>query len=129
MKTLPTFLILLVACGLGYPATADASRHSRKRVSQTAPDKAPASSATGETASDGQNNEERRYQEIKARAKADPVVQSLKAKSEAAATEAESRAAAISYNRALFRKVRELDGSLAERAELVENAIIRRINE
>lgn len=73
--------------------------------------------------------EEHRYEEVKARAKADPVVQGLKEKSDSAISPSQAREAAISYNRALFQRMRELDKTLSERADLVENAILQRINQ
>lgn len=75
------------------------------------------------------DDEQQRYEAVKARAKADPAIVRLKARSDSAATVTEAREASIAYNHALFQKMRELDSSVGERAELVEQAILRRINQ
>ena len=73
--------------------------------------------------------EERRYQAAKEQAKSDPVVQDLKAKSDAASGNDQERAAAIAYYHALFQKMREIDDKITERAKLTEDALVRRLNE
>lgn len=78
---------------------------------------------------DADNSEDRRYEDAKENAEADPRVQELKLKSDSAVGEEEGREASIAYNRALFRKILEIDGTLSDRVSSIENAILRRIGE
>jgi len=75
------------------------------------------------------DEEERRFEKAKRMAKADPAVQTLKAKADAAMSEKEARETSVAYNRALFEKIKELDSTVSERADLMEQAIMRRIDE
>jgi hypothetical protein len=75
------------------------------------------------------DDEERRYQEARAKAETDPAVQELKKKSDSALSWDEGREASLAYTHALFGRIREIDGTLAERADLVENAVLKRIGE
>ena len=59
----------------------------------------------------------------------DPQVRSLKARADDAATEEESRKALRAYNKALFEKMRKVDGSLSDRIDRMEAAMLRRLNE
>ena len=96
------------------------ARHSPRSVKTTDPSPDPATLRL--------DDEEQRYEAAKEAAKADPVIQRLKAQSDAAAGEA-ARDAAIAYYRALFQKIREADRSLTERADLTEAALMRRLKE
>jgi hypothetical protein len=75
------------------------------------------------------DDEEQRYAAAKEAAKADPAIQRLKAQSDLVADDGQGRNAAIAYYHALFQKIREADPSLAERADLTEAALMRRLNE
>ena len=77
----------------------------------------------------GNDPAEVRYEQAKAKAKEDPAVKALKARVDQAATEEEARTTSVAYNKALFRKVREIDREATDRATAVEFAIIRKINQ
>lgn len=89
--------------------------------------KAPALSAP--VIAGGTDEEQSRYEQVKAKAKQDPDVVALKAKSDRATTEQDIRQASTDYNRALFQKMRKMDRSVAEYSGLVEAAILKRINQ
>jgi len=72
--------------------------------------------------------EQKRYDGAKAKAKEDNEVKRLKAKADGATSGEEARLTSIAYNRALFRKMRLLDRSIAERINLVEAAILKRFD-
>jgi hypothetical protein len=78
---------------------------------------------------DPEVKEKFRFDKAKARAMDDPQVQSLKAKADDAATEEDSRKALRAYNTALFEKMRKIDGSLSERIDRMEAAMLKRLNE
>jgi len=73
--------------------------------------------------------EKYRYEQAKARAMEDPQVKSLKAKADDASTEDDSRKALRAYNKALFEKIRKIDSSVSERADLLEAGILKRLSE
>ena len=73
--------------------------------------------------------EECRYEAAKAEALDDPQVKELKTKANEAIGENEERRTSIAYNRMLFKKMRQIDQSLAERVGLVEAAIVKRFNQ
>ena len=148
-------LVALTAVLLFAQAHSDAANPRHKRptskplsaatqVHQSAANDAPADSSTAQqpqpsaspgdgvptiTIAGGNDPAEARYEQAKARAKDDPEVKPLKARADQAATEDEARRASVAYNKALFRKVREIDREAADRASAVEFAIIRRINQ
>ena len=70
-----------------------------------------------------------RFDVAKAKASEDPQVKSLKAKADNASTDAESRKALRAYNQALFDKIRKVDKSVSERADLLEAAILKRLSD
>ncbi len=70
-----------------------------------------------------------RFEQAKTRAVEDPQVKSLKAKADDAATDEESRKALRAYNKALFEKIRKIDGSVSDRADRLEAAILKRLSE
>lgn len=130
MKAYRMILPFILVCGMTLQAAAVQSRSSRKnsaqdrgarKVQKTQGLPKPQTVALS-------NDDEQRYEQVKAKAKADPTVRSLKAKSDSAMTDAEAREASISYTKALFRKMRQIDGNVGERTELVEQAVLRRIN-
>ena len=59
----------------------------------------------------------------------DPHVKSLKAAADDATTDEASRKALRAYNQALFDKMRQLDGSLRERIDRMEAAILKRLGD
>lgn len=71
--------------------------------------------------------EKAKYDEVKSRAMKDEKIQALKAKADAAPTEEEGRKALRAYNKALFQKMRTLDGSLRNRIDRMEAAIMKRL--
>jgi len=131
MKAIPTARWMsMLLCVLAQPAMARESRLSQRHPSAKTASAAPAESAElPESASTIQADldEERRYREVKARAENDPEMRKLKLKSDSALTETQARESLIAYNRALFRKISQLDPALKERAESVQNAILRMI--
>jgi hypothetical protein len=74
-------------------------------------------------------DEERRYELVKERVKADPSIQALKERSDAATGDEQGRNAAVEYYRAVFQKIRETDHTLTDRANLAEEALMRRLRE
>jgi hypothetical protein len=132
MKAIPTACwVGAVLCGLALPGVARESRLSQRHSSPAK----TASAALADTAGlpdsvstiQADLDEERRYQEVKAKAANDPELRKLKLKSDTAVTETDARESLIAYNRALFRKIAQLDPALKERAESVQNAILRMI--
>jgi len=78
---------------------------------------------------DPETKEKFRFDQAKARAGEDPEVQELKAKADAAVSDDEARSAQRAYNKALFGKMRKIDGSLEERINQIEAAILKRLDE
>jgi hypothetical protein len=78
---------------------------------------------------DPEVKEKFRYEQAKAKATEDPHVKSLKAKADDATTDEESRKALRAYNKALFDKIRKIDGSVSDRADRMEAAIMKRLSE
>ena len=74
-------------------------------------------------------DEEQRYQAAKAKAENEPAIQKLKRKADGALTLNDARDTLAVYNRALFRRIGEIDPAVKEHAELVHNAILRRMEE
>jgi len=68
-----------------------------------------------------------RYREVRIKADADPKVVSLREQAEAATSLEGKRAALREYYRLLFKKVASIDKSLTKKAELMEEAYIRRL--
>jgi hypothetical protein len=88
--------------------------------------KAPVEPPAG---ADPEEQEKFRYEQAKAKASEDPHVKGLKAKADDATTDEESRKALRAYNKALFDKIRKIDSSVADRADRMEAAILRRLGE
>lgn len=66
-----------------------------------------------------------RYREIRTRAEGAPEVVAMKERADGARTAEDQRAALREYYRLLFKKVVALDGSLKEKAQMMEEAYIR----
>ena len=71
--------------------------------------------------------EKAKYDEVKSRAVQDKKIQELKAKADAAPTDAEGRKALRAYNKALFQKMRSLDSSIRGRVDRMETAVLKRL--
>ena len=69
-----------------------------------------------------------KYKNAKATAGEDAAIKELKAKAENAVQESEAHEASVAYNRALFRKVRQIDPSLDKYVDGVEAAMMKRLN-
>jgi len=68
-----------------------------------------------------------KFQTAKAAASEDPAIKDLKNKADGEVNEAEAGKALAAYNRALFRKIREIDPSVSEYADKVEQSMTKRI--
>jgi hypothetical protein len=132
MRTSPVIPTLVLLGALVCAAPAATTHHFRRhawQVRRTSARPQAAESAAWVATLGTENDEQRRYEEAKAKAQADPALQDLKARSDSALADDEGRQAAIAYNRALFQKIREIDGTLTDRADSIETAILRRIGE
>lgn len=92
-------------------------------------EKPPAVAADIPEGTDPETAEKAKYDQAKARAAEDASVQELKRKADEASNEEEGRKASRAYNKALFNKMRRLDGSLKERIDLMEAAMMKRLGE
>lgn len=131
MKCHPTFLGMLLICGGASLAWGDSSsahfqRKHRHHVRRPIVSKASIASVETATPAKSDAEEEEHYEAVKAEAKADPHIRELKEKSDSALDDQAGRDAAIAYYRALFQRIRETDKSLTERANLAEEAVLRR---
>lgn len=77
---------------------------------------------------ENQTQERARYREIKAVALDDKEIKSLKEKADAATSDEDQRAASKAYYKALFNKMRTLDGSLSDYIDHMEKATYRRLD-
>jgi hypothetical protein len=122
-------VILFVIFGLTAAGWCDSSQSSRKHRHARRPAASkkavPNAAASNPVPSDA--DEEERYEAIKAEAKADPRIRDLKEKADSAVGDDAARNAAIAYYRALFQRIRETDKTLTERADLAEEAMMRRL--
>jgi hypothetical protein len=78
---------------------------------------------------DPEELEKKRYDQSKAKAMEMPEILALKEKADNASTDEESRRALRNFNKALFAKMRQLDPSIKDRADRIEAAILRRLND
>ena len=78
---------------------------------------------------DAEVKEKFRFDQARAKAGDDPQVKALKQKADEASTDDESRKALRAYNKALFEKIRKIDGSVSDRATRLEAAILKRLSE
>jgi hypothetical protein len=69
-----------------------------------------------------------KFKTVKATALEDPAIKELKAKADGAIGESEAHAASVAYNRALFRKVREIEPSLDGYVDKLETAMMKRLS-
>ncbi len=133
MKCHPTFLGALLVCGLAATAWSDSSspshlqRTHHHHVRRPLVSKTTIADVEAPTPAKSDAEVESHYEAVKEEAKADPRILELKEKSDSATGDAEGREASIAYYRALFQRIRDTDKSLTERANLAEEAILRRL--
>ena len=72
-------------------------------------------------------NERAQYNDVKAKAMGDKKVQELKSKADGAESPEETRKASRVYYKALYGKMREMDGSLKERIDRMETMTLKRL--
>jgi outer membrane biosynthesis protein TonB len=68
-----------------------------------------------------------KFRTAKLAAMEDPAIKDLKTKADSEVDEAEAQKALSAYNRALFRKIREIDPSVSEYVDRVEQSMTKRI--
>lgn len=124
---------MVLVCGLAFSTWCDASpshpqhkhrHHVRRPIA--AKSLFTSEEAFSPTAPKLDADEETHYEAVKEEAKTDPRIRELKEKADSAVDDEAARAATIAYYRALFQRIRETDKSLTERANLAEEAILRR---
>jgi hypothetical protein len=91
------------------------------------PEATPAPESSGPV--DPETAERNRFEQVKARALEDPQVQKLKTEADSAITDEEGKKALRAYNKALFNKMRRLDGSLKDRIDITESVILKHLDE
>lgn len=69
-----------------------------------------------------------KYKNAKAKAAEDAAIKDLKTKADSAIEEDDAHRASVAYNKALFRKIRQLDPSLENYVEKLEDAMMKRLN-
>jgi hypothetical protein len=77
---------------------------------------------------DADAQEKYKYDVARNKALEDPEVQKLKDKADGATSDEEARKAQRAYNKALFNKMRSLDGSIKDRADRIEASILKRLD-
>lgn len=78
---------------------------------------------------DADGQERQRYDQARAKAMGDEKLQELRTKADAAVSDDESRKALRAYNKALFKRIREIDPSVKDRADRMESAVMSRLGE
>ena len=73
--------------------------------------------------------EKLKYDQAKAKAAADPKVHELRGKADLAPSEDESRKALRAYNKAMFKRMKEIDPSIKDRVDRMEAAVMSRLGE
>ena len=68
-----------------------------------------------------------KYDAAKTKAAEDPEVKKMKEKADVAPTEEDARKALRDYNKALFKRMREIDPSIKERVDRMEAAVLNRL--
>lgn len=69
-----------------------------------------------------------KFKVVREKAMEDPELKELKSKADGEVDEAEAHKALAAYNRALFRKIREIDPGLGDYSEKVEASMQRRLS-
>lgn len=72
-------------------------------------------------------DEAAKYKAVKELALKEPAVIDLKSKAESTLDEADAKRASLAYNRALFRKIRDIEPSLEAYVEKLEQAVLKRV--
>jgi len=132
MKCHPLILGVVFIFGLGLSAWCHPyhpSRKHRHHVRRPIVSRSMIASMEASSVVKSDEDEEARYEVVKAEAKADPRIRELKEKSDTADGADAARHAAVAYYHALYQRIRDTDQSLTERATLAEEAIIRRLNQ
>jgi hypothetical protein len=108
--------------------SADATASATEKA-KTAPAAKPSakSKATGNRPDLTGMDDPAKFKAVKAMAMDDPEVKDLKKKADGEVNEAEANKALVAYNRALFRKIREIEPSITDYATKVEESITKRI--
>jgi len=128
MKRLPMVLFLIFGLTVpGWGNSFQSSRKHRHHVRRPPASRKIVQNAAVSNPVKSDADEEERYETIKAEAKADPRIRDLKEKADSAVGDEAARNADIAYYRALFQRIRETDKTLTERADLAEEAIMRRL--
>jgi hypothetical protein len=78
---------------------------------------------------DPETLEKWKYDQAKATAQQDGEVLALKEKADTAPSDEEARRALRAYNKALFARMRKADPSIKERADRMEAAVLKRLEE
>ncbi len=78
---------------------------------------------------DAEAIEKQNYDQAKAKAIADPKIQELRGKADLAPSEGESRKALREYNKAMFKRMKEIDPSIKEHVDRMEAAVMSRLGE
>ena len=73
--------------------------------------------------------EKQKYDQAKSKAVADPKLQELRGKADLAASDEESRKALRAYNKAMFKRMKEIDPSIADHVDRMEAAVLKRLGE
>ncbi len=73
--------------------------------------------------------EKQKYDQAKAKAIADPKIQELRGKADLAPSEGESRKALREYNKAMFKRMKEIDPSIKDHVDRMEAAVMSRLGE
>ncbi len=100
----------------------------KSRKGKTAPTTAAQQGVEPPADADPEAKEKFRFDQAKAKAAEDPDVMELKAKADSAISDEDARSAQRAYNKALFSKMRKIDGSLEERINSMEAAILKRLD-
>ena len=112
-------------------ATPAAKAHTTTKGSVTvAPAATPTRRAPVAPSADADTDaqEKYRYELAKNKAIEDAEVKKLKEKADGATSDDEARKAQRAYNKALFNKMRSIDGTIKDRADRIEAAIMKRLD-
>ena len=77
---------------------------------------------------DPETKEKFRFDQVKAKASEDAEVMELKVKADGAVSDEDARSAQRAYNKALYNKMRKIDGTLDERINAMEAAVLKRLD-
>lgn len=110
--------------------TTESSAPTKKsRKGKTKPVVAAKTGGAPEPEVDPETAEKLRFDQAKAKATEDPQVIELKAKADGAVSDEDARSAQRAYNKALFSRMRKIDGSIDARIDQMEAAVLKRLDE